>query len=149
MRFAAYALLSAGMIWIATNRLSSATYFAFSVLFLIFCFTRTDVALLIGLVAGLFMGLGYIWLSVIVVFPVLCQIYLSKYLFTESEYYSEIFMLVDNISLIYFINNPVIYLIAGALLFYREKIKNFLIFARREYGKILFLLVGYAGVVFL
>lgn len=121
------------------------TFFAVLV---IFSFSRADIALLIGLVCALSMGLHPLAKLLTAIVPLLVQYLLGNYIYPESEYYADVIMLGDNLSLVYFANNPATYLLLAVLLHW-QAIKDFLADKYRHEKLILALLLGYVLTVFI
>jgi hypothetical protein len=98
----------------------------FVVALVLFSLTRADIALLVGLVCAICMGLRVWEIVLLVSIPVITQLILSNVVFPEAEYYSALIMLAENLTFNYLLNNPLSYLLAGLLLLRTEAIKEFL-----------------------
>ena len=60
--------------------------------------TRADIALLFAIRSVGAAGLGLRAQSALIAIPLIAQLLLSNLVFSEAEYYSQLFMLKDNLS---------------------------------------------------
>ena len=115
---------------------------------ILFSFTRADIALLIGLVCSVYMSF-VLWEKFIVVgIPIIVQLLLSNTIYPGAKYYSELIMVTDNLSLLYFINNPTTYLLAALAIFYWERIRELVTHLHAENRFVLIIIAGYILTVF-
>ena len=120
----------------------------FYAMLVLFSFTRADIALLVGLVCSVYMLLGIWEKCITVAIPLTCQLLLSTKIFPNAQYYSDLIMVSDNISLVHFLNNPMIYLLSGCAIYYWSSIREFMIHLYQE-QKFILLLAGYLLTVFI
>ena len=121
----------------------------FYAMLVLFSFTRADIALLVGLVCSVYMLLGIWEKCITVAIPLICQLLLSTKIFPNAQYYSDLIMVSDNISLVHFFNNPMTYLLSGCAIYYWSSIREFMIHLYQEQKFILLLLAGYLLTVFI
>tara|TARA_B110000444_G_C18572254_1_gene469934 strand:- start:232 stop:606 length:375 start_codon:yes stop_codon:yes gene_type:complete len=90
-----------------------------------------------------------LWEKFIVVgIPIIVQLLLSNTIYPGAKYYSELIMVTDNLSLLYFINNPTTYLLAALAIFYWERIRELVTHLHAENRFVLIIIAGYILTVF-
>ena len=122
-------------------------WLVFAILIAVMSFTRADVAFLIAVAAFGLQGASYWSKGCIAAIPLVAQFLLSTVIFPEAEYYSQLIMIADNLSLIFLLVSPLTYLFIGLLLFYWDAVLAFFKFSAQNNRIILAAMVGYVAVL--
>lgn len=136
-------LFSCILINFSKPNLSVLQKIAFYFVLIAFSFTRADIALLVGLICSIYMMQSIAEKLLTAAIPLGVQAFLNFIMFPEAEYYSNLVMISDNISLSYLANNPTTYLLAGLTVFYWAHVKSFIAYLARDEKIILLLIMGY------
>jgi len=120
---------------------------AYFLLLGLMCLTRADIALMFALL-GLTLSMPN-WLKALaIMLPLIAQYLLSEVVFPEAVYFSPVVMLLDNLSLRFFITSPLTYLWLGLGVVFFRQITAFLRACWQQYRPILLILLAYCGVLF-
>lgn len=141
-------MFSCGILFFASPNSSAKYKVRFSITLLAFSFTRADMALLLSLVCAIYMMQFIAEKVLTAAIPIAVQILLVAVIYPDAEYYSDLLMVVDNISLIYFINNPTTYLLVGVVIIYWSETRDFLRNLYVEQSLVFVFLAGYVLAVF-
>ena len=142
-------LLSASMLLLCNYPAIVKTKVLFFFLLLAFSFTRADVALLVGLIASIYLRFSIVEKIIVALIPLIIQYLLITFIFVDAEYFSELIMIGDNISLVYFAGNPMSYLLIGLVIFFWEKTRGLISELIKNQPMVFILMVGYIGVIFI
>jgi len=112
-------------------------------LIVLMSFTRADVAFLFAVSA---LGLGNastVVKAAIAVIPLVVQLLLGKVIFAEAEYFSQLIMLSDNLSLRFLMSSPLTYLLLGLLMFYWNSVFSFVKRTVQSHTLVFLAMAGY------
>ena len=105
--------------------------------------TRADIALLFAICSFGVAGLGRPTQTALIAIPLIAQLLLSNLMFTEAEYYSQIFMLRDNLTLRYLGSSPITFAWVALLIRYWQPFKSFVSYGARESKSSVFAMIAY------
>ncbi|HEX2898757.1 MAG TPA: hypothetical protein VHS96_03460 [Bacteroidia bacterium] len=123
---------------------ASLRWLLYAALVVALSFSRAEIALIYALFATFYRNRSY---AVLIPIPIITQILLQEVFFPDAEYYSKAFMLWDNLRLHYLLRNPATYLIAAALIVFRQQLFAFVKRTFKINAYFYLLLVGYAFLV--
>ena len=103
---------------------------------------RADVALLFAICSFGVAGLSRPTQSALIAIPLTVQLLLSNLMFTEAEYYSQFFMLRDNLTLRYLGSSPITYAWVALLIRYWQPVKSFVSYGASDKSSV-FAMVAY------
>lgn len=106
-------------------------------------FCRADIALAYAVIFAFYYTENWIWRGAMVLVPIAAQLLLQSVLFPDAEYYSEKFMLWDNLRLYYLLRHPATYLILAVLIAWRKPIFTFLRSSLKKYWGAYIIFGGY------
>ena len=105
--------------------------------------TRADIALLFVICSVGAAGLGLRAQSALIAIPLIVQLLLSNLVFSEAEYYSQLFMLKDNLSLRYLASSPITFALIALLIRYCEAIKGLVSYGAKANKSVVFAMAAY------
>jgi|GEM_PF-1918992 hypothetical protein len=111
-------------------------------------FSRADFALAAGLFASFYWTQNWMVRIGLVLIPVISQLLIQFVLFPDASYYTQTWMLSDNLSGYYLVRNPATYLFLAYLLLDWERVKKGFIWLKNRYPAILWISAGYILLVF-
>ena len=105
--------------------------------------TRADIALLFAICSVGAAGLGLRTQSALIAIPLIVQLLLSNLVFSQAEYYSQLFMLKDNLSLRYLASSPITFALIALLIRYCEAIKGLVSYGAKANKSVVFAMAAY------
>lgn len=108
---------------------------------------RADVALVFALFQAIYLERARWLKTVLVAIPVVTQYVLQTFLFPNARYYTQPFMLFDNLGGYYLAYNPATWGILAAVWLFWDAIRAFARQVRSNYPWLPWLLAGYTGLV--
>jgi len=123
--------------------------FIFFLFFLVFCFSRSDLAEIIWIFTCIYYLKNNKLRIIVILLPIISIFILKYYLFPESVYYTHVFMLKYNLSsnLFILLLSPLTYFFLAIFCLYKEQVSNFFLFALRKYRPLVALIGFYLGLV--
>ena len=124
-------------------------WLSFAVLILVMSFTRADVAFLFAVAA---MGQANASIAIkagIAIIPLAIQFLLSAVIFSEAEYFSQLIMITDNLSLRFLMSAPLTYLLIGLLVMHWSEVIGFVRQAAQSHKFVFSAMVGYVFTLFI
>jgi hypothetical protein len=110
-------------------------------------FSRADLAFAFAAYFSIYKVRSGVIRLVLPILPVAIQALLQLYIFPEATYYTQTFMLMDNLSGYYLLRNPATYLILAAMAaFYRQILAHFS-WIWKQYPYFVWIFAGYLALV--
>ncbi|MFP6827418.1 MAG: hypothetical protein VB977_15085, partial [Pseudohongiellaceae bacterium] len=124
------------------------TWIPFALLIFLMSFTRADVAILFAVSALGLANASMLLKICVAIVPLVVQVLLSTMIFSDAEYFSQLVMISDNLSLRFLASSPLTYFLIALLVGYWPSIINFIKQAAKTHVFVLVAMCGYVVTLF-
>jgi hypothetical protein len=123
-------------------------WFPFTLLIVLMSFTRADVAILFAVSALGLANASMLLKICVAIVPLAVQVLLSTVIFSDAEYFSQLVMISDNLSLRFLASSPLTYFLIALLVGYWPSIINFIKQVAKTHVFVLVAMCGYVVTLF-